>query len=65
MKCQTERLAAQENIAQLSNNEAYLGAGVGESSGLWPLLQQRVKDDVELLLVIIICNHAGQGGVGV
>lgn len=43
----------------------YLSAGVWESTRLWPLLQQRVKDVVELLLVISVCYNAGQGGVGV
>ena len=36
---------------------------VGESSGLGPLLQQGVEDDVELLFVVCVGHHAGQRGV--
>lgn len=42
-----------------------LSVGIGESAGLWPLLQQGVKDDVELLLVVSVGYDAGKGGVGV
>lgn len=38
----------------------HLGAGIGEAAG-----QQGVEDDVELLLVVGVRHHAGQGGVGV
>lgn len=43
----------------------YLRVGVWESTRLRPLLQQRVKDDIELLLVIGVWYHAGQGGIAV
>lgn len=42
---------------------AYLSARV--NTGLWPLLQQRVKDDIKLLLVVGVSHHAGQRGVGI
>lgn len=61
-KYQIGRLAAQETGLSF---QAHLGTGVGESTGLRPLLQQGVEDDVELLLVVGVGHDAGQGGVGV
>lgn len=66
MEMSIRRLAAQETGLSFHTKAlTYLGVGIGESTRLWPLLQQGVKDDVELLLVVSVRYDAGQGGVGV
>lgn len=43
----------------------YLSAGVRKTPVLWPLLQETVKDVVELLLVVSVSHNAGESGVAV